>query len=181
MTRVIKLELVYYNDLAKNLVRIAQQSKNLSINIDTFITNSKDKLVGKSFDVMRDRLQLYLNLYKKLSQITESFYSNMNYVNTKMIHFMQNLSEIDNTRIAEIERRLGDMTVLLDTISNETASEEFEYYTKVLGLLDRRKAQLLGLEPVDRELFNFIEPDVIDIKSFKSTVSEIKPVKISIN
>lgn len=177
MTRIHKEDLFYYNNRAEIASFVSDNSKVLSNSIESFIENSSEKLIGKQFDSIRGHLMIYLEAYKRLSEISNLLANNMKAVNNKMLAYMGSYSEIDNSKIAEIERRVASIESLMNSmdLKNRTTNES-EYYQKVLALMNQQKEKLLQLEPLDRELFDSFVPLMTDIRNLKASVNGIKTI-----
>ena len=172
-----------------NIESVISMAGKLSSQIDTFISDSKDKLVGGGYDAVRTKLELYKNIADVMKTIGTNLMSNIKNANNSMLNYMEGYAELDDSKIGEITSRLTQISGYISYLKNASSSTTgttggtdysslIAYWEGIYTELSHYKQLLEGLAGTDGGLYaslgNVIEDvanmfrsaDGINVKTF---------------
>ena len=111
-----------------NIESVISMAGKLSSQIDTFISDSRDKLVGGGYDAVRTKLELYKNIADVMKTIGTNLMSNIKNANNSMLNYMEGYAELDDSKIGEITSRLTQISGYINYL--KSASKDGTDYSK---------------------------------------------------
>ena len=191
MAKVNVGDLVSANNssMLKKLEEASNNLKNIKNNINNFKNTSTNELVGSGYDTLRMKLDLYIDCLEKLDIICNNLSQAIPNANNTMIGFMEGYSELDDSKIPEVEAQLQaakDRLAWLQSYHTETDSNgntirvrngtdaEIAECMALIKELEHLLEKLKLLAPTDRSAFSKINAVNTDIISYANALLGIK-------
>lgn len=176
------------NAARDGLSNVSSSSTQVSGQISSFITESREVLKGQGFDYVRDRLYMYQTAIDKLVSICETLANNIIAANNQMINATKGL-DLDTENLEELEQRVKQIESLISWYSelvvvDPNVSEEERqykmrdqamkgYYEEVLAIIQERLELLRNLETISNQAASLLDTVGADISTYSSNVSSI--------
>ena len=193
------MAVLYKSDLEASNSQVASfslESEVRSINsminaINTFISESETKLIGKSWDLVRTKLTDYVNALELGSKIAMTLGDNIRKADNSLMSYMENYSIISTDYLddllenrARCERHITQLESMLSLIyskegslpdGNETGLRtSIRYYKNKLLEINDFIEKIEGLNIADKEAMGQIADSVSDIANYKAQVESKK-------
>ena len=171
---------------------------NLINAINSFIDDSTTTLKGKSYDVARQKLGLYLEDIKARQNIATELATAISNGAASMAGYMEGYSKLDDSEIDEIEAEIKSLeskiSVARQTIYNINQSNEdsenlvsVSYYTQQISSyesaieeLKKELDKLINLEAADSSAFSGVEGACESVVKYSASVEGIKVSSINV-
>lgn len=156
--------------------------------IDAFITDTMDVLVGNGFDYVRSKMFLYLSAVTKLITLVDMLANNVIQANNFMINETQGL-DLDTSNIEELEQRVTQIKSLIrwysasvcvdDTVPEEERQYKMRnesmknYYEEILKVIEEKLELLKRLPEIAAAAASLLDGITADNRSFASLVDAI--------
>ena len=193
------MAVLYKSDLEASNSQVASfslESEVRSINsminaINTFISESETKLIGKSWDLVRTKLTDYVNALELGSKIAMTLGDNIRKADNSLMSYMENYSIISTDYLddllenrARCERHITQLESMLSLIyskegslpdGNETGLRtSIRYYKNKLLEINDFIEKIEGLNIADKEAMGQIADSVSDTANYKAQVESKK-------
>lgn len=193
MPKLIVSELQDANDYA-NSIEI-NGLNDLYSYLLSFITNSGNELSGCGYDAVRNKLNLYSDALMKQDKLFKILNNQIIAANNCFNNYSEGYSEIDDSKLDEIESSLSKIQSCYDWLLN-IDSDEYEslfqsnnksydeYLNSVymdLQNLKKYYQKIKNLIPTDRECYSMISRIENDLHGFNIAVSKINPTEFCNN
>ena len=196
MTVLYKADLNSANniDALKDLENECNQTKALITAIEDFISSSKTKLKGSSWDLVRTKLSAYLGVLRLRYNIASSLAGDITKANNSLLSYMGMYGELDTQYLGELDRlraqyknnlynaRAKYQSMMNQTADNPTVKEdtssilgEINKYSSLIKELDDKIDKIEGLEMADISAYSTLVSAITNLVSYQSKVSAIIP------
>ncbi len=179
MAKIYKASLLNANRKAGSLDTIAFSAKKMKESIDSFISNSYDKLEGGGFDALRKKLSYYSLLYGLIVNLCDTTTNNCISVNNSMYNFMEGYSSLDDSRLDEINYRLYLIYKEITECEKSGLTDDIEPLKHQYKRLADEAEKLKELKPTDNALYGKLDKTLSDISKTKSEINNLKVTQIS--
>ena len=163
--------------------------KKITSLIQSFNSNSTNELIGGGYDAVRAKMAFYIDSLEKLSMICTNLISAIPNANNTLINFMEGYSELDDSKIPEVESELKRAKAYLAWLKSshvETDDEGNERYVRngtdaeiadceaLIAKLEDLLEKLRMLAPTDASAYSNIEAVEADISAYANALLQIK-------
>ncbi len=195
MTKVLSSDLTQANssNVITLLTQTAEDSNKLLNRLSMFVHSSKSICVGGGYDAVRAKLLLYYDALSKQSKICVNLSNNVVSANNFMLNYMDGYSELDNSKLPEIDQSIteADRTLTwlkelvydyeydekgeIKSVSSHTRGDQslINSWSGVLDELKKLREKLEGLEYADSSAFGIISDVEMDTINFISATNGI--------
>lgn len=171
---------------------------NLINAINSFIDDSTTTLKGKSYDVARQKLGLYLEDIKARQNIATELATAISNGAASMAGYMEGYSKLDDSEIDEIEAEIKSLeskiSVARQTVYNINQSNEdsenlvsvsyymqqISSYESAIEELKKELDKLINLEAADSSAFSGVEGACESVVKYSASVEGIKVSSINV-
>lgn len=193
MPVLYKDDLVSSNNSAtlKNLEQEHDQAKKLMESLRTFSLESLKTLKGNSWDAIRKKLQMYIDVCKTRIALIDIMKASIEKANNSLINYMDIYSELNTANLAELKAEFNQYTRSINNLKSQAknstktpGTEKLNNSLKFLNnmqslmasqnLINAKIKKLEGLEEADGIAYNYLLEDSTQISNYKNQVSNIR-------
>lgn len=159
----------------------ADTSIRMGRKLTKFVEASKSKLVGREFDILRGRLEMYAGVFNYFGEAVDILSGNIVSSNNKVVNIMGGHTEVTDEYIGELDDKIGSFAPLIAGINNELPNLDEQNQKKQKSLLSQYETSVAELRKERQETLDLIEAveaaDNSGISSVESVLTKVNLIK----
>ena len=170
------------SDNSANIENCITTTRLVKYEIESFNSSTLDTLKGGGYDAVRKKLELYKKVYDVAYTLCVNILSHSSNVNNSMLNYMEGYSELDDSKIKEIDSKLKEIKGYINYLydKSSSASEDGTNYSALMSewngiynTLSHYRELLAGLSGKDSALYGTLEAIINDVANFARAVNGI--------
>ena len=170
------------SDNSANIENCITTTRLVKYEIESFNSSTLDTLKGGGYDAVRKKLELYKKVYDVAYTLCVNILSHSSNVNNSMLNYMEGYSELDDSKIKEIDSKLKEIKGYINYLydKSSSASDDGTNYSALMSewngiynTLSHYRELLAGLSGKDSALYGTLEAIINDVANFARAVNGI--------
>lgn len=191
--KLVKSDLYNTNNMIDNINEVISKNEKILSSINNFIFTSNKTLIGKGYDSIRNKMNLYCDALIKQNKLFNILLNNVTCADNYLINYMQEYDELDDSKIEEFQMVISNLNKAINEIRSNISSlnsESISQNDTDIGLISRLNGNLEtyeeeykinkkiletlnGLSSADNEASNYINDVIEDISKYKNAINDI--------